>query len=237
MILDYDYSKDKKQFSISYIKPDGNKEILHFDNIQKFLTYYSTPEGRFMNWDGSRCDTKYTYKPSRFDIKEFIYNLDSDIQNKLDGKTFPKLYTFDIETRLKDGPHGEAGGEGLPVRDEQGEDLGAAGELERREPAAQPDCAGHGPRGGTAERGFLRAGGRVDQRAVQRPVPGGREGPDQEGPAGAAGPGGRDGKGEQPAGVLVLHVPGQDQPELSAAAGLPDSGKPGGYHRRIHHDD
>lgn len=109
MILDYDYSKDKKQFSISYIKPDGNKEILHFDNIQKFLTYYSTPEGRFMNWDGSRCDTKYTYKPSRFDIKEFIYNLDSDIQNKLDGKTFPKLYTFDIETRLKDGPHGEVG--------------------------------------------------------------------------------------------------------------------------------
>ena len=109
MILDYDYSKDKKQFSISYIKPDGNKEILHFDNIQKFLTYYSTPEGRFMNWDGSRCDTKYTYKPSRFDIKEFIYNLDNDIQNKLDGKTFPKLYTFDIETRLKDGPHGEVG--------------------------------------------------------------------------------------------------------------------------------
>ena len=110
MILDYEYNRDKKQFSISFIKPDGNKEILHFDNIQKFLTYYSTPTGRYTNWDGSKCDIKYTYNPSKFDIKEFIYNLGEDIQAKLDGKTFPKLYTFDIETRLKDGPHGELGG-------------------------------------------------------------------------------------------------------------------------------
>ena len=109
MILDYDYSRDKKQFSISFIKPDGNKEVMHFDNIQKFLTYYYTPEGRFNTWNEAKCDTKYTYNPSKFDIKEFIYNLAPDIQEKLDGKTFPKLYTFDIETRLKSGPHGEIG--------------------------------------------------------------------------------------------------------------------------------
>lgn len=109
MILDYEYSRDKKQFSISFIRPDGNKEVMHFDNIQKFLTYYYTPEGRFKTWDGARCDTKYTYNPSKFDIKEFIYNLAPEIQEKLDGKTFPKLYTFDIETRLKSGPHGEIG--------------------------------------------------------------------------------------------------------------------------------
>ena len=109
MILDYDYSRDRKQLSISFIKPDGNKEILHFDNIQKFLTYYRTPNGRFHNWDGSLCDTKYTYKPSKFDIKEAIYNLSPDIQEKLDGRAFPKLYAFDIETRLKSGPNGEIG--------------------------------------------------------------------------------------------------------------------------------
>lgn len=109
MILDYEYSRDKKQFSISFIKPDGNKEVMHFDNIQKFLTYYHTPEGRFNTWDGAKCDIKYTYNPSKFDIKEFIYNLAPEVQEKLDGKTFPKLYTFDIETRLKSGPHGEVG--------------------------------------------------------------------------------------------------------------------------------
>lgn len=109
MILDYDYNRDKKQFSISFIKPDGNKEIKHFDNIQKFLTYYYTPNGRFNTWDGAKADVKYTYKPSKFDIKEFIYNLDSSIQQQMDGKVFPKLYTFDIETKLKPGPHGEIG--------------------------------------------------------------------------------------------------------------------------------
>lgn len=109
MILDYDYNRDKKQFSISFIREDGNKEVLHFDNIQKFLTYYYTPEGRFNTWDGAKCDVKYTYNPSKFDLKEFIYNLAPKIQEQLDGKTFPKLYTFDIETRLKSGPHGEIG--------------------------------------------------------------------------------------------------------------------------------
>lgn len=109
MILDYDYNREKKQFSISFIKPDGNKEVKHFDNIQKFITYYYTPEGRFNTWDGAKADTKYTYNPSKFDLKEFIYNLEQSIQNELDGKTFPKLYTFDIETRLKSGPRGEVG--------------------------------------------------------------------------------------------------------------------------------
>ena len=109
MILDYDYNRENKQFSISFIKQDGNKEILHFDNIQKFITYYPTPTGRFTNWDGAKCDIKYTYNPNKFDIKEFIYNLSEDVQSKIDGRTFPKLYTFDIETRLKSGPHGEIG--------------------------------------------------------------------------------------------------------------------------------
>ena len=109
MILDYDYNRDKKQFSISFIKPDGNKEVKHFDNIQKFLTYYYKPDGPFRTWDEARADIKYTYNPSRFDLKEFIYNLDPSIQQELDGKVFPKLYSWDIETRLKSGPHGEVG--------------------------------------------------------------------------------------------------------------------------------
>ena len=109
MILDYEFSRDKRQFSISFINKDGNKEIKHFDNIQRFLTYYYTPNGRYASWDEAKCDTKWTNQPSRFDLKEFIYNLSPEIQAQLDQRTFPKLYTFDIETKLKPGPNGELG--------------------------------------------------------------------------------------------------------------------------------
>ena len=47
MILDYGYDKNIKQMSISYIDEDGNKKILHYDNLQRFRTYYYTPSGRY----------------------------------------------------------------------------------------------------------------------------------------------------------------------------------------------
>ena len=65
-------NSEKKQMSLSYIGEDGNKQILHFDNLSKFKTYYYTPNGRYDTWDGAKCDIKLTSKPSKFDIKEFI---------------------------------------------------------------------------------------------------------------------------------------------------------------------
>lgn len=101
MILDYNYSENKKKMSISYIDDSGNKKILDF-NVSKFKTYYNTPTGQYRNWDGSLCDIKYTTRPSKFDIKTFFEEMDDRYKTLISGKTAPKLYTFDIETEITD---------------------------------------------------------------------------------------------------------------------------------------
>lgn len=101
MILDYNYSKKKRNFSISYVTESGGKKVLNF-NVDKFKTYYSTPKGRFENWDGSRCEMKLTDSPNKFDFKTFIEEMSEDYKRLLDGRTSPKLYTFDIETKLNE---------------------------------------------------------------------------------------------------------------------------------------
>ena len=101
MILDYNYSKKKRNFSISYVTENGGKKVLNF-NVDKFKTYYSTPKGRFENWDGSRCEMKLTDSPSKFDIKTFIEEMSPVYKKLLSGYTAPKVYTFDIETKLNE---------------------------------------------------------------------------------------------------------------------------------------
>ena len=101
MILDYNYSKKKRNFSISYITETGGKKVLNF-NVDKFKTFYSTPNGKYENWDGSRCDIKYTENPSKFDIKTFIEEMSPEYKKLISGRTAPKVYTFDIETKLNE---------------------------------------------------------------------------------------------------------------------------------------
>lgn len=101
MILDYAYNKNKRTLSVSYVKETGSKGILNF-NVSRFKQYYSTPIGKFTNWDGSRCDVKYVDNPTMFDIKTFFKEMPQQYQDVLKGKTFPKLYTFDIETYIPD---------------------------------------------------------------------------------------------------------------------------------------
>ena len=55
MILDYSYNKYSRNFDISYITENGSKQIITF-NVNRFKAYYSTPAGKFTNWDGSKCD-------------------------------------------------------------------------------------------------------------------------------------------------------------------------------------
>ena len=102
MILDYFYSKNNKKLSVSYINEDGNKKILDF-NVAKFKTYYYTPKGRYLSWDGAMCDEKYTENPSDFDYKTFFEELNPKYKKLLEGKYLPKMYTFDIETYVMDG--------------------------------------------------------------------------------------------------------------------------------------
>lgn len=101
MILDYNFSKEKKEMCISYIDETGNKQLLQFKNLNKFSTYQYDPQGTYNTWNGCKASRKFTSNPNKFDIKEFIYNLSPELQSKLDGRTFPKLYSFDIETQIK----------------------------------------------------------------------------------------------------------------------------------------
>lgn len=101
MILDYNYSKNNKTLVISYIKDNGSKSLMKF-NIDKFKTFYKTPSGKYVNWDGDKCDIKYTSNPHKFDIRNFMTELTDKYKNLLMGKKAPKLYTFDIEVEIED---------------------------------------------------------------------------------------------------------------------------------------
>lgn len=101
MILDYAYNKTKRVLSVSYIKENGGKALLNF-NVDRFKTYYVTPTGKYENWDGAKCDVKWTDRPSTFDIKTYFEELQPEYKKLLQGKVAPKLYTFDIETEISD---------------------------------------------------------------------------------------------------------------------------------------
>lgn len=101
MILDYAFNRSKRQLSVSYITETGGKHILNF-NVDRFKSYYSTPSGRYENWDGSRCDVRWTDKPHTFDLKTYFEEMPEQYKKLLRGKTTPKLYTFDIETEISD---------------------------------------------------------------------------------------------------------------------------------------
>lgn len=96
MILDYSFNKRQRTLSVSYIDDDGSKKILKF-NSNRFKTYYFTPNGKYTNWDGAKCDEKWTENPSIFDLKTFFMEMDDKYKNLITKKTFPKLYTWDIE--------------------------------------------------------------------------------------------------------------------------------------------
>lgn len=103
MILDYSYNKHKRVLSVSYVKENGMKDIMNF-NVDRFKTYYSTPNGKYMNWDGDRCDVKWTDKPDKFDLKTYMEELAPEYKAKLQGRTSPKLYTWDIEVVSEEFP-------------------------------------------------------------------------------------------------------------------------------------
>lgn len=97
MILDYAYNNYSRKLDISYIEDNGAKQILSF-NVNRFKSFYSTPTGKYTNWDGSKCDIRWVEKPSKFEIKTFLTELDDKYKSLLNKRTYPKLYTFDIET-------------------------------------------------------------------------------------------------------------------------------------------
>lgn len=115
MILDYNFNRFTRNFSISYINEQGNKEVLNFPNQNKFKTFYYTPTGRYTAWNGAKCDVMYTDKPSKFDIKRFIRELPKEYADRLEGRTNPRLYTFDIENTFVKGDEPDPVGAKNPI--------------------------------------------------------------------------------------------------------------------------
>ena len=96
MILDYAFNKARRVLSVSYVKDNGMKDIMNF-NVDRFKTYYSNPNGKFTNWDGKKCEIKWTETPDKFDLKTYMEEMSPEYKTKLQGKVSPKLYTWDIE--------------------------------------------------------------------------------------------------------------------------------------------
>lgn len=101
MILDYNYNKNRRTLSVSYITPTGGKKVMDF-NVNRFKTYTSTVNGKYENWDGSRCDIRWVDNPDNFDIKTYFKEMDPKYRALLAGKDLPKVYTFDIEVEISE---------------------------------------------------------------------------------------------------------------------------------------
>jgi len=96
MILDYNFNNYSRRLDVSYVEDNGSKQILSF-NVNRFKAYYSTPSGKFLNWAGDKCDVRWVEKPSKFEIHTFLTELEDKYKRLLQKRTFPKVYTFDIE--------------------------------------------------------------------------------------------------------------------------------------------
>lgn len=99
MILDYDYSYKRREMSISYVDERGYKKLIK-RNVDRFKTYRYDDNGDLDAWNGRKCVTAWTNKPSKFDIKTWIRELNKRDQDLIMGRVFPRVYTFDIETMI-----------------------------------------------------------------------------------------------------------------------------------------
>ena len=103
MIINRQWNKKEQKLVISYVDKLGNRQF-----YQKYLhhikTYEYDPDGDCLNWDGRKCKKIFKdtllYQPNDFDILEFMYEMDPEINKMLHTQYFPKLYTWDIETEI-----------------------------------------------------------------------------------------------------------------------------------------
>jgi len=103
MIIDRQWNAKEQKLVISYCDKLGNRQFYQ-KYLHHFKTYEYDPEGDCENWDGRKCKKVFkdttTYKPNEFDILEFLYEMDPEMNKLLHAQYFPKLYTWDIETEV-----------------------------------------------------------------------------------------------------------------------------------------
>ena len=103
MIIDRSFNSKNQQLTITYTDKGGNRQM-----YQKYLHHITTYEydenGDLETWNGKKCSKVFKdstqYKPTEFDILEYIYQLPEDLQKVMSSTTTPRLYTFDIETEV-----------------------------------------------------------------------------------------------------------------------------------------
>lgn len=105
MILDSTWNKRDQKLIISYIDKQGNRQF-----YQKYLhhikTYEYDKDGDLETWNNRKCKKVFkdtlSYIPNTFDLLEYMYEMDPQINKYLHSQYFPKVYTFDIETEVSD---------------------------------------------------------------------------------------------------------------------------------------
>lgn len=105
MIIDRQWNKKEQKLVISYVDKLGNRKF-----YQKYLhhikTYEYDKDGILENWDGRKIKKVFKdttqYAPNEFDILEFLYEMEPEMNKILHAQYFPKLYTWDIETEVSD---------------------------------------------------------------------------------------------------------------------------------------
>lgn len=100
MILDYNYHKQKRQFSISYVTENGGKSILRY-NVNRFKSFVEDPNGEYENWNGNKCAIRMVDKPGWTEYKTFLEELPERDKKLIFAKNNPQLYTFDIEVKIE----------------------------------------------------------------------------------------------------------------------------------------
>lgn len=105
MIIDRTWNKREQKLVISYVDKLGSRQF-----YQKYLHHIKSYEydenGQFETWNGKKCNKVYkdttSYVPNEFDLLEFMYEMDPEINKMLHAQYMPKLYFFDIETAYSD---------------------------------------------------------------------------------------------------------------------------------------
>lgn len=103
MILDRTWNRRKRQLTVSYIDKEGHRKFIE-QRFGQFPTYVFDEAGKLTNWDGRKISPTLqnteTYKPSEFDILEWLYK--HPLRDEFAAIRKPRLYTADIETEISD---------------------------------------------------------------------------------------------------------------------------------------
>lgn len=103
MIIDRIWNKKEKKLVISYVDKLGNRQFYQ-KYFHHFKTYEYDADGELENWDGKKIKKVFkdttNYSPNEFDILEFLYEMEPEMNKLFHAQYFPKLYTWDIETEV-----------------------------------------------------------------------------------------------------------------------------------------